>query len=702
MRCSLILLLILFTMAAAGINDPVPQSHYSYKILEGLKTENLLGEKGDLYQPGITLTRREVASLLAVSLSNLESMTREQVSTVSTELLEGLQKLTQEFSEELELLYSFGIDSLTRKITFLERAITDSKQGTSLEKPLKAAPMPQLQSPSTIELMTELPNAVPEKPALLMKFDPNDPVLNQKVSLNFVRTELPQVLTALFQDTTYSLVTGVDVKGKINIQVEDKTIIEILKSLAEANKFDFQIEQKIVTVIPISREVTEIIKLNFAEASEVVLLLDAFKGRTGSVKIDKRTKSILVTDAIENIRKMQKLIAEIDIESDKTRKILHVFSFKYVDPKDIESILTTLKSQEGILQVNSQNSTSIVIDYQENIDKIAEYIKKLDLPAESKQLQTEIYNVRYAKAVDIVSILQSDVFKKHDEYSKLQISSDARTNSLIISGKPADILSLKKYIKRLDARNRQVVITAKIIEVTLDDKHSEGVNWTKLVPKNNTNKALDQENTMKTLLFPEASNNFTFSFKFGTLDNEQFTSLLNALKTISNIKVVSNPTITTLDNVESKILIGEKIPFEETTTTSTGTTSKVTFKDVGITLTVTPTISSDNYVTLKVHPEISQQNGVVQSTGEPIIGTTEADTQVLVRNGDTMVIGGLVKETKSHVENKLPLLGDIPGIGRLFTFNSMTKNRVETIIFITPTIMDYEEGNPYEISEYFE
>ncbi|MDD5092500.1 MAG: secretin N-terminal domain-containing protein, partial [Candidatus Wallbacteria bacterium] len=631
-------------------------------------------------------------------LTELEAKSSAVITAVPADALELLESLTLEFSEELQMLYSFSLDSLTKKISFLERAVKSSRQSTIVQGTDLGTPPAAVKSPS---VQTVTSPAVTKEAEIVMDYDPRDPVLQSKVSMNFIKTELSLILTTLFDESGYNLVTGSDLKGKVNVQVTDKPLIEVLISLAEANKFDFQIKGGIVTIVPLTREVTEIIKLNYAEAQDVQSLIEPYKDKTGSIKIDKRTNTILINTSLESMRKIKNLLAEIDIQSEKTMKTVRIFSLKYVDPKQVESIINTLKSAEGILQFNPLDGTIVAVDFIENIGKIQSYLEMLDVPVESKQIKTEIYNVRYAKSEDLIKLLQSEVFKQHEQYKNILYTNDTRTNSLILSGNPSNLLSLKRYIKKLDSRIRQVVIAGRIIEVNLDDKHSEGVNWQKLIPRNPTDKDVSEDNLLRSLLFDESSNAYTLAFRFGTLDNEQFNAVLNALKTQSNVKVVSNPTITTLDNSEARILVGEKIPFEETTTTSTGTSSKVTFKDVGITLVVTPIISADNYVTLKVHPEISQQSGTTTS-GEPIIGTTEADTQVLIRNGDTLVIGGLVKETVSTLQNKIPLLGEIPGLGRLFKYSQMTKDRVETIIFITPTIVEYEEGSPYEISEYFE
>ena len=688
--------LILF----ASLNEPVPASYEGYSILLKLKNLGLLGDKSYLFQKGIILTRREFATLSAVGLSELENRSKEEIKSLDPELLRDFEKMCTEFSEELQNLYSFDIDTLTKKISFLEESIKLAKQGSPIFPKTKTASTKTENMATSdgnnkkIENRYDIP-----KNQILMKYDPNNPVLNENTSINFISSPINKVIATLFKGTGLSVVTSGDMKEKVTIQVEDKPIIDVLKSLAKSNRFDFEVKNGIVTITPLKSEKTEILELKYANADEVKPLLDSFKGSRGNIKTDKRTNSLIVTDSIENIRKIKTMLSKLDIENSKTKKVLKVFTLQYTNPKSVEGILNTLKSPKGIIQVNNDNNSLIINDFQENVELMTNYLKILDQPIESKQINTEVYNVRYAKAQDIQTILESDVFK--NKKTSLKITNDSRTNSLVISGYPSDIRMIKRYIKKLDARNRQVVIAAKIIEITLDKNHSEGINWSKLMPRNNTEKDVSNDNILSTNLFDTSTNSYTLSFKFGTLDNEQFNAVLQALKNNSKVKVVSNPTITTLNNQEAKILIGEKIPFEETTTSTTGTSTKVDFQDVGIKLTVTPSISSDNYVTLKIHPEISQQKGVVQATGKPIIGSTEADTSILVRNTDTLVIGGLVKETTSNVSNKIPILGDIPGLGRAFQFNKVEKNRTETIIFITPTIVNYEEGDPYEISEYY-
>jgi type II secretory pathway component GspD/PulD (secretin) len=177
------------------------------------------------------------------------------------------------------------------------------------------------------------------------------------------------------------------------------------------------------------------------------------------------------------------------------------------------------------------------------------------------------------------------------------------------------------------------------------------------------------------------------SIAFGIVANNNYlTGALTALAQKGLSKILSTPKVTTINNKEARILVGQKIPYT-TSTVSNGITSQSTqFLDVGIKLTVTPTINIDNRITLKVHPEVSLY--VRADPAGPVIGNREAETTVLIQDGETVVIGGLITEEDRKVGTQVPLLGDLPIIGHLFRRDLKTKDRTELLVFITPKILD--------------
>jgi general secretion pathway protein D len=442
----------------------------------------------------------------------------------------------------------------------------------------------------------------------------------------------------------------------------------------------------------------KVFKINYVKLSEMVKFLNKLKSPQGKIIANNINNSIIVYDTVGNLIKIENMIKSVDVPDARNNVETRVFTLKYAQAQELLNILNNVKSPNGKLSANSSANIIVAIDTRKSIEKMSELIQKLDIPSFESRQHTFIYNVKYGEASDILNILQSDAFAG-SVAKDLKITSDARTNSLILTGSKESINKTLHYIEQLDVRTKQVTIVAKIIEVTLDNDHAKGVNLNMLLPYGTKEKTVAEENRIGFNTF-DSLGDYTSSIKFGTLEKEQVEAFYQSLATSSDAKVISNPTITTLDNQEAKILIGEKIPYEETTTSDGNTSSTINFKDVGITLTVKPKISPDRYITLKIHPEISQQNGTT-TKGEPIIGTTEADTNVIIKDGETLVIGGLIKNNRVKTVVRMPLLSKIPLLGRAFRSVRYTLKRIETIVLITPHIIEnYDKNRAVYLSQY--
>ena len=170
--------------------------------------------------------------------------------------------------------------------------------------------------------------------------------------------------------------------------------------------------------------------------------------------------------------------------------------------------------------------------------------------------------------------------------------------------------------------------------------------------------------------------------------------LVEALRTFGETKILSEPKITAINGQEAKILVGYKEPFVTQTVSQTGTgtavtAEQVTFLDVGVKLFVTPTIARDGYVQLKIRPEVSSKTGTLttaQKNEIPIVETSEVETQLLVKDGQTIILGGLIKEEKARDHQRIPILGDIPILGLLFRSTKETTRRTELLVFLTPRL----------------
>lgn len=355
-----------------------------------------------------------------------------------------------------------------------------------------------------------------------------------------------------------------------------------------------------------------------------------------------------------------------------------------------------------------------------------------------EELTTHAFNLNYGKSKDIVNSIKDIVTDRG------KVMYDERTNTVLVTDIPTNIYKVGQIIDRLDKMTDQVLIEARIIETTLDDNEKLGIDWNVKVSvagakrpttipfdyfktpfsnkKGETNEYFPQVQTNASssvsstttgisssttnsdfpsneggsFAFPFATSD---QFTFGTLDFTQFTAVLEMIKQRSNTDIVSNPRIATLNNTEALINVGQTLnlpKYERNSSTGKMEITGYEPKDLGIILKVTPHINDKGEIVVDLYPQISdllrydtldKASGVVA----PVFSARQAKTQVMIKDGDTIFIGGLIKENDVDVKNKLPFLGDmfgdIPYFGLLFTKKEKIKQKTELIFFITVNLM---------------
>ena len=364
-------------------------------------------------------------------------------------------------------------------------------------------------------------------------------------------------------------------------------------------------------------------------------------------------------------------------------------------------------------------------------------------------LVTEVFLLNYAKAIDLAGGDSSDPKIKPD-LSKSPLSAllgganekiivDPRTNSLVITARATTLAKLRPILEQLDRTTDQVMIESKFIEVNSNDIKNLGVNWSSLSGYNlaagpvsstysrvtGTTGSNGTDTTNGTTA--NSSSNFTSGSgpPTSTITNDntatsaltglnsladtidvshastavfsapQFNVVISALQSLNGTKIVSNPTIVTLNNKEATIGVGEEDPIPQYSyhaQTGAYVVSGFDFKPIGVILKVTPQVNSLGFIHLTVSPEVSQKTGAVNFSGTdiPIIGTRKAVTNVSLKDGYTMGIGGLLTKNANKSTTKVPLLGDIPFLGRLFKTDGKNETSSNLIIFITAKTLSPE------------
>lgn len=303
--------------------------------------------------------------------------------------------------------------------------------------------------------------------------------------------------------------------------------------------------------------------------------------------------------------------------------------------------------------------------------------------------------LKYGSAVDLEPILSNMVVSDFG-----QIMADKRTNTLIIKESPDIIYKMEKMIAELDKPTKQIYIQAEIVEISASDDSELGVQWL----WNNTDKINSRVGTQFNLQKVEnlvdaptgPVDNFPFPVGSGLgigILKTDVEAVLHALSTTNDINLLSRPRIMTLDNQEAIIEVGDQIPYKKLN--QFGVVS-FEFKDATVQLVVKPHIVDSDNIILQVSQKADFANGFTPD-GTPIISTRKASTMVKVKNGQTIVIGGLMRDSMVKSESKVPVLGSIPILGLLFRNKKTTRVKTELIIFIRPIIV--EEGMVEDVFE---
>ena len=311
------------------------------------------------------------------------------------------------------------------------------------------------------------------------------------------------------------------------------------------------------------------------------------------------------------------------------------------------------------------------------------YISKGDV--EAIELVSEVVFLKYLSSAEAQTLITKTLSPKGD------IQVNEPSNSLVITDFPSNIEKAKVLLKKVDMAPRQVIIEAKIVDVSLNDLAAYGIQWDidytpgKGLFKRNTS---FPEEASATISLPEASEGLTggqITLNGLSLKDLSVSATLDALVKNGKATILASPSIAVLNGQEARIVIGERYPYTERTQTTTGTTETVKFVDIGVTLRVIPQINDDGYITMSLHPEVSSLQSALDAG--PRITTREADTMVRVKEGETLIIGGLIQHNEQISREKVPILGSIPFLGALFSRWDKSYEQKELAVFITPQIL---------------
>jgi len=513
------------------------------------------------------------------------------------------------------------------------------------------------------------------------------------VTLNFTNIDISALVKVMSELLRRNFLLDDHVTGKVTIMTPMKIspgeAYQVFLSALEIKGFTAVEDGTVTRIIPSASArqsglkvledgsttgegfVTKLIRLNFVNPQEIVRTVTPLISKDGSVIAYTPTSSIILTDSMPNIRKIERLVHAMDVSAPEGKGKINVYYLKNANADDTAKLLQAL-------------------------------ISHLPTPPAPGSPQA---------AVSPASMLEGTV----------TIAADKPTNSLIIVGTPSDFNTIKDVIQKLDIRRPQVFVEVAIIEMSLTKVRDLGFEFQdasslqNLESSNNLNviggtnfgnigNAIVNGPAGLAALSGLAVGAVKGTFTFKGVEYLNVGALLTALQTDTDVNVLSTPNILTMDNQKAEIMVGENVPFitgstQNATTGSTAVFNTITRQDVGIKLTLTPQISSDDSVRLEVNQEISDV--IATTTSNPAGPTTDkrsASTTVVVKDRQTMVIGGLITDNVTKSTSKVPFLGDIPILGWLFKTQTTNVEKDDLMIFITPYIIK-NEGEATELTK---
>lgn len=449
--------------------------------------------------------------------------------------------------------------------------------------------------------------------------------------------------------------------------------------------------------------VTRVLAIKNAVASELVPILRPLIPQYGHLAAVPTMNALIISDHADNIRSLEDLVERLDSTNEGE---MTVVSLKHAWAGDVITLLQQLTTTTTGKGARSSDVTTIVADERTNrlilkgkpgeLNQIKDLIVKLDIPAE-KSSRLQYIPLQYADATKVADLLKGvvgDIEKKEGTAPVLttNIQADTDLNALLINAEPGVMTEIYSVLQRIDVPRAQVLIEAVIVEITVTDSESLGVQW--LIGGNdqlnsgvNFTNAGTSINTVISGVATSGANTLTTG---GTaiLGDTNLGAIIQALESKSNSNLLSTPKILTLDNQEARILVGETRPFQtgEYSESSSSTFVTTSREDVGLTLKVTPHINSGNEVKMEVFQTVESASDETSTLGT-ITTVREVETVVIAGDRQTIVLGGLIQDNITESKQKVPFLGDIPFIGALFRSSSFSIDKKNLLVFIRPTII---------------
>ncbi len=579
------------------------------------------------------------------------------------------------------------------------------------------------------------------------------------ISIDFNDVDINVFIKFISELTGKNFIVDRRVKGNITIISPSKISVQeayrVFESVLDINGFSTVTAGSVIKIMPSpdarsqnidtgavrltdspgDRLVTRIFPLRYADAAEIKRLLTPLVSKGSVILSYSDTNTIIITDSMSNIKRLLKIIYAVDVMG--IGKQISVIPVEHADASKLVKNLTGIftarsRGEKGktdpdmvVKFVADERTNSVVLLASEvETGRVKQLVALLDKKVPRGDEKIRVYYLEHANAEDLAKVLQeipSDN-NKQTEGKKLapivsqsaRITADPATNSLIIMAEKEDYPVLEEVIAKLDIPRAMVYIECLIMEVNVNNGLNLGTEW-------RVGEGIEND---QGVIFAGSSGNSYSNFNniisskgtlpsgfsvgvmgkqlsIGGMTFPSLGAVIQAYQNDSNVHILSTPQVLTTDNEEATLTIGKNVPYQTRSAAdnATDTYSSYEYKDVGITLKITPQISKDRLVRLDVYQEVTKLDSVNEEGNDrPTTLKRQIDTTLIVEDGHTIVIGGLIDESLSRSEYSVPCLGGIPGLGYLFKTVSNGEDRTNLYVFLTPRVVK----NPLEAKEIYD
>ncbi|HUT43884.1 MAG TPA: type II secretion system secretin GspD, partial [Desulfobacterales bacterium] len=569
------------------------------------------------------------------------------------------------------------------------------------------------------------------------------------ISIDFNNVDINVFIKFISELTSRNFVVDQRVRGKVTIispsKISVKEAYKVFESVLEVHGFTTIKAGEVTKIVPSpdarsknietrlkeeaaspeDRVVTQLIPLKYASPSEIKKLFAPLVSKSSVILDYPPTNMLIITDVYSNIKRLLRILTAIDVAG--MGQELSVIPLEYADAAKFVKILDSVFQEKRMSKAQSslsgtkfvadeRTNTIIVMASEVETSRIKRLINMLDRETPRGKERIHVYYLENANAEDLAKVLQELPTKKTGGPQKklpfvseeVKITADKATNSLIIMAGKEDYLVLDEIIKKLDVPRSMVYIECLIMEVNINKEFNLGVQWQAggTTSINNKDAAFGGGFEPEVPIISGISNTlpspagfslgiFSELITIGGITFPNLSAIINAYKKDKDVHFLSTPQILTTDNEEASITVGKNVPFQTRSAADSGveTYSSYEYKDVGITLKITPQISHDRLVRLYINTESTKlDEQATTSSDRPTILKRTVDTTVIVKDTNTVVIGGLIDDSFSETRYAVPCLGDIPLLGYLFKTTARGGDKTNLYVFITPHVVE----NPAE------